>query len=329
MVSSFSVVIPCKNEERYISLCVNSLLAQKMDGYNLEIIVVDNGSTDHTAEILKRFSKKIVVHIKPDISIPEVRNYGAERSSGEWIAFVDADVEVDACWLRQIENTLRKLQDRDIDITKAVIGSTCSVPNNPTWVERIWFDQLQQRDMLSTRYVNGANMVMHRSLYNSVGGFDAKYTTGEDEKFCEDARKAGGIIFKDNSIKTIHHGYPKTIIDFFRRERWHGQGMSQYLSNPWKSKDLSLSLYFLIILLTIPARLIIYRGILINIFITFFAMLAPLMVFSFFRSEKKLRKAIPLSVLYFIYGCARLCSILDIMRCSSGAKKRFKDTTSL
>lgn len=325
MIKHISVVIPCKNEERYLALCLNALLAQKKDCYDIEIIIVDNGSTDKTTEVIKGFSENITVYSMPNISIPEVRNYGATRTSGEWIAFIDADVEVDAHWCRQIENTLKHLQNQDINTSKVVIGSTCLIPDNPTWIERIWFNQLQKRDMRSERYINGANMIMHRSLYDAVGGFDIKYATGEDEKFCEDARIVGGMIFKDNSIKTIHHGYPKTIIQFFRRERWHGQGMRQYLYRPWRSKDVSLALYLLFISLILPLPLMIYKGLSYSIIITFIAMLTPIMIFSLLRSRMNLAIAMPLSWLYFIYGWARILSILDIIRKSSSAGRRFKD----
>ncbi len=313
MIKSLSVVIPCKNEGRFISICLDALIIQKNDGYRIEIIVVDNGSTDNTLQILEKYSSNITVYSKPDLSIPEVRNFGALNTANDWLAFVDADVEVDDHWCRQIENSLDQLHKRDIDIKKVVIGSTCIIPKNPTWVEKIWFQQLLERDKKSNKYINGANLIVHRELYDTVGGFDPKYNTGEDEKFCQDARARGAIILKDFSIKAIHHGYPKTVSQFFQRERWHGLGMTRYFSAPWKSKDLCLALYFLVTLLFFAIPFSLYKGIVLGILLTLMIMMSPLFLFSFIRSMKKIDRAIPLTWLYFIYGWARLFSLIDII----------------
>lgn len=327
MLSTVSVIIPCKNEEKYISLCLDSLLAQRRRGYDLEIIVVDNGSTDKTPEILERYKSLIEVYSMPYISISEVRNYGAERSSGEWLAFVDADVEVDPEWCQGIENTLDILSGKGFDISKIITGSTCSIPEKSTWVERIWFQQLIERDQKSSRYINGANLVIHRSLYDTVGGFNPKYITGEDEKFCEDIRACGGIIMKANSIRAVHHGYPKSVDHFFRRERWHGLGMKQYFSVPWKSKDLCLALYLLCILFFIPVPSILYMGIIPGMLLTLLLIFVPLFMFAFLRCRMRIKRAAPLTWLYIIYGLARLFSLLDIIWPSPKTGSRFKEST--
>ena len=89
-------------------------------------------------------------------------------------------------------------------------------------------------------------MILHRELFNRVGGFDISYKTGEEEKLCENARLCHkGVILKNNDIKAVHHGYPKNIVAFFQRMRWHGAGMTKYLLTPWKSKPLLLAIYYL------------------------------------------------------------------------------------
>lgn len=314
MLNKISVIVPCKNEERYISMCMDSLLAQINDGYDLDIIVVDNGSSDNTLDILNKYRELVEVCSMPYIPVAEVRNYGAKKSRGEWLAFVDADVEVDHHWCQNIEKSLNTLSSKGLDVKKVVTGSTCSIPEEPTWVEKVWFQQLVERDQQSSRYINGANLIVHRSLYNVIGGFDPQYITGEDEKFCEDAQAHGGIIIKDSSIKAIHHGYPKTIKQFFRRERWHGLGMAQYFSTPWKSRDLCLVLYLFVLLLIFPVLAAFCMGVIPGLIFTLMMMLAPLFVFSFFRSNKKFESTILLTWLYFVYGWARLLSILDIIR---------------
>ena len=310
---SVSVIVPCKNEEKYISRCLNALIEQKKRFFNFEIIVLDNGSTDNTPKLLNIYSKEIIVFSVPELSIPEIRNYGAQKAQKKWLAFIDADVEVDIRWWQQVEFTLQKLSMINTDITKVVLGSTCSIPSNPTWIEIVWFQQLQKRDDTSARYVNGANMVMHHSLFDLIGGFDKDYETGEDEKFCEDVHRFGGKIIKDNGIKVIHHGYPKTILQFFIRERWHGKNMVKYMLNPWKSRDLLLAIHYLIILLLAPVSLFLFSDSLIVLVLLLFCMIAPLLPLSYSRSGKNLKITACLTGLFLVYGLAHVLSLIDIL----------------
>ena len=241
-----SVVVPCKNEEKYISRCVNSLLRQEGAALEMEVVVVDNGSTDNTLELLKSFGSNITYHVCPDLPIAGLRNYGVEKSTKEWIAFVDADVEVDKHWGESFIGFLEELAGKKVDVKRIITGSTCLVPENPTWIERIWYEQLMLRDTAATKYINSGNLVLHREMMKTLGGFDTSYKTGEEERLCEEARlRHGGIILKNPGMKAVHHGYPKNIGAFFQRMRWHGKGMSKYLVKPWKSKPLLLALYYL------------------------------------------------------------------------------------
>ena len=87
-----SVIIPAYNIERYISRCLDSIMAQTYN--NLEIIVIDDGSKDQTAEILddyqKRDSRIIVVH-KENGGVSSARNNGLDIATGDYISFVDGD----------------------------------------------------------------------------------------------------------------------------------------------------------------------------------------------------------------------------------------------
>lgn len=85
-----SVVIPAYNEERYLAACLTSL--QKQTLKNFETIVVDNNSTDKTAEIARRFGAKVVKELKQGI-IP-ARERGFREAKAEIIARTDADTIV-------------------------------------------------------------------------------------------------------------------------------------------------------------------------------------------------------------------------------------------
>lgn len=88
----FTVVIPAKNEAERITGCIKSLLMQTVESDSVEIIVVDNGSSDETASIALSLGAR--VEIAPGATIASLRNKGAALARGEFIAFVDADMEM-------------------------------------------------------------------------------------------------------------------------------------------------------------------------------------------------------------------------------------------
>lgn len=101
---AISVVIPAFNEEKYLSFCLASL--QKQTFKNYEIIVVDNNSTDKTAQIAKKFGAKIVKEKKQGM-IP-ARERGFRQARGELIARTDADSLLPPDWLTKIYHTFQK-----------------------------------------------------------------------------------------------------------------------------------------------------------------------------------------------------------------------------
>ena len=98
----FSFIIPALNEEDYVEPCVRSIQGQTCKDY--EIIVVDNGSTDRTAEIARQLGCKVVNEQKRGIS--HARNKGAKIAIGDILCFVDADGVVSNNWLKEAKKTL-------------------------------------------------------------------------------------------------------------------------------------------------------------------------------------------------------------------------------
>lgn len=95
-----SVIIPCYNVESTIAKCLESVIAQSYQ--NLQIIIIDDGSTDKTSEIIKQFQTKdsrIILITQENSGVSKARNEGISKAFGEYICFVDADdwVEKDYC----------------------------------------------------------------------------------------------------------------------------------------------------------------------------------------------------------------------------------------
>src|SRR5262245_12998719 len=102
----FSIVIPAKNEEANIGRCLDSISQVEWDAGHYEVIVVDNGSTDRTAEIARQKGAKVFV--RPELTISGLRNFGAAMGAGKVLAFIDADCTVDRHWLREAARYLER-----------------------------------------------------------------------------------------------------------------------------------------------------------------------------------------------------------------------------
>ena len=103
-----SVIVPFLNEEPYIEKCIRSLLDQDFDKDKYELIFIDNGSTDRSAEIVRGFPNIII--LEESIKCPyAARNKGLSVAKGQIFAFTDADCVVSYNWLTQIYEGITKL----------------------------------------------------------------------------------------------------------------------------------------------------------------------------------------------------------------------------
>lgn len=104
-----SIIIPVYNGEKHIEKCITSIINQSYE--NIEIIIVDDGSTDKTVEILEKCKKvdRRIKYYSQNNSGPSVaRNKGIEVSSGEYIAFVDSDDTIKEDYIELLLKTIEK-----------------------------------------------------------------------------------------------------------------------------------------------------------------------------------------------------------------------------
>lgn len=106
-----SVVIPCFNSELYIEDCVRSVLQQTYQ--KIEIILIDDGSTDDTLSKVKSFETKIKILKKKNEGAASARNLGIQNSIGSYIAFLDSD---DVWHPEKIEKQLRLMTEKNLDL---------------------------------------------------------------------------------------------------------------------------------------------------------------------------------------------------------------------
>ncbi|MDP2939164.1 MAG: PqqD family peptide modification chaperone [Candidatus Omnitrophota bacterium] len=178
MKPKVSVIVPVYNGEKTLSLCLNSLMNLDFPKLDMEIIVVDNNSTDATKDIIMSFPVKYAFESKR--SRGAARNRGIKESSGAFVAFIDADCIADKLWLKNLIN----------GFTSEIVGGCGGEirPNNPqAWFEKFYdfkFIFPQQAGLISQESflpnLTTANAVYMRKVLNEVDYFDDSFVTLED-----------------------------------------------------------------------------------------------------------------------------------------------------
>ena len=117
-MSKVSIIIPVYNGEKSIPRCLDSVLAQ--DHKDIEVIVIDDGSKDGSFKVISEYAKKdkriIPIH-KENSGVSATRNVGLSMATGDYIQFIDVDVDVDG-WLPFDSTKLlvRSMEEEDADI---------------------------------------------------------------------------------------------------------------------------------------------------------------------------------------------------------------------
>lgn len=298
----YSVIIPAKNEAQNIGRCIRSVFNCVEDRDLVEVIVVDNGSSDDTAEIAKEEGAK--VFIKKNVTISALRNFGVQKASYGILGFIDADCEALPRWL---ENARNILSDNSIGI----VGDYYRLPEEPKWIEKAFFSSITRRRR-EVSYLSGGNMVIRKDNFLNVGGFDERVTTGEDYVLCLKFKSAGFKIIADPSVSVIHHGNPKTLTQLFKKEIWHGLGMFDLYKYGKITLPLIWSLLNIILFLCILMSLILNLVYSIIIIVSIFLLLPGGAVLIRSWRNKSYNQFLLLYIFFVVYGLARTVSILKL-----------------
>ena len=148
-MSKLSVIIPVYNNENDLERCFNSILNQNIN--DLEIIVVNDGSTDNSDKIIQEYEKnhqEIKYFKKENTGVADSRNYGIEKASGKYIMFLDADDYLDIALYKNI----KKYIDEDIDLIKYKIQIVDKDENTIELVQGATFEKTNGEEGFSELY---------------------------------------------------------------------------------------------------------------------------------------------------------------------------------
>jgi glycosyltransferase involved in cell wall biosynthesis len=178
-----SVVVPAYNVGKTIEACLDSLLSQTLPHQDYEVLVVDNGSTDDTAERIKKYPVKYL-HV-PDCTVYAARNTAVSGAAGEVIAFIDSDCVADTQWL---EAGLMSLKQYDV-----VAGCVEPLPSTRKWLYAYDKYILRNPLIMMDDCVNIAalNAFVRKETFDTVGGFRDDINTASDSIFSMETRQMG------------------------------------------------------------------------------------------------------------------------------------------
>jgi len=209
----FSVVVPAYNEEKYLSLCLASLVSQNFPKTKYEVIVVDNGSTDKTTQIAKKYKVRLIKESRKGVVFARQTGFLATR--GKIICSTDADCFIPSNWLKKIASTFKKNPDL------IAIGGNLDLMHVDNFFKLmikffappgLFLDQLLR--LGSGLY--SPNFAIKKSVFLKIGGFDTSLLTGEDLEISKRARKAGQIRFLNNlkvqtSARRFEQGFKESF----------------------------------------------------------------------------------------------------------------------
>jgi len=187
-LDQFSIIVCTRNGRARLDGCLKAIA--RMDGTGFETLVVDDGSTDGTAEFVAgRFPWVRLITQEPQ-GLSVARNTGAAAARGKILAFTDDDCEPDREWLLLLAPIFAErnfvaaggpnLPPKPRSWQEAVV---CAAPGAPSHV---------MLDDVEAEHLPGCNLVVTKEAFEAIGGFDARFhTAGDDVDFCWRLRDAG------------------------------------------------------------------------------------------------------------------------------------------
>ena len=173
----FSVIIPLYNKEKCIARTINSVLSQSYT--NFEIVIVDDGSTDNSAAIVKTITdSRIRLFQKENGGVSSARNYGIEKALGKWIFFIDADDILLPSSLEKLYKVFISSESK-VDI---IAGNYARVTQNTTdiYCSRTYSGLVREKDKYKYFFLNKFAMCPGSTLINKNLLRNIRY----NERFC-------------------------------------------------------------------------------------------------------------------------------------------------
>ena len=209
-----SIVLPVYNSEKMLSLCLDSLISLDYPKENIEIIVVDNNSTDKTKDIISRYKVKYLFERKK--GAPAALNRGIQSSSAEIIAFTHSDCVVDRNWIMNIAQGFAEDNIGGCGGSVFAYNPRSSIERYCKYRKRYFQNGNIAKDDGFLPWIMLANAAFQRNALQEVGLLD-KFFTEEYDIDLSWRIHLKGYQFKYIPDAIVYHKYRDTLIGLWRQ----------------------------------------------------------------------------------------------------------------
>lgn len=227
-----SIIMPCRNEERYVREALTSVFANDLPRHQYEVIVVDGRSTDKTPQILKALQDEfpgLVVLDNPNLTVPYAMNIGIRAARGEFVIRIDAHCEYPTNYFSEL---IRYHKELDADNVGTVMESRVKHSNKKTEsIARVLSDGL---GVGNAYFRIGADTIREvdtvpfgcyrRELFDKIGYYDERLTKSQDFELNRRVKRSGGHIFLLPHVHITYYvreSFAKLFDKYFRNGMWN------------------------------------------------------------------------------------------------------------
>ncbi|MFL3013441.1 MAG: glycosyltransferase [Candidatus Neomarinimicrobiota bacterium] len=218
-----SIVTPTYNRKDELIHLIKSIQKQSLSSKYFEMIISDDGSTDGTSEIVKKWQKEnlfnLIYVFQKNLGPGSARNSGVKSSNGELIVFIDSDCEADVDWL---QNIYRSYKNNDFDAfggpdqaKKSFLPIQRAINFSMTSFLTTGGMRGHNKNMVAKFYPRSHNMGVKKELFDKVGGFGSL-------RHGQDIELSNRIIKENAKVKLlenviVYHRRRTTLMQFFRQ----------------------------------------------------------------------------------------------------------------
>lgn len=212
----FSVVIPSYNSSKTILSCLQAIYSQKTDP-GFEVILVDSSEDDTAVLVEKNYPNVKIVKLAQKTDPGTGRNLGVEKSSGEYILFVDSDCELSNNWM---ETALKIYESEKCEAVGGAVIPANSSKDHVGWAGYIseFREFLPQYSAGYRSHLPSCNLSYKKSVFVKQGGFNSYYYPQEDLYFNHKFTEQGNKIYFDPRIY-VKHWHRSELKPFIRHQK--------------------------------------------------------------------------------------------------------------
>lgn len=216
-----SFIIPHKGRFEMLKQTLQSIAGQDYPLDKIEVIVVSQTPEIENNQLLDNNKLHLQIVLRPETeTISALRNHGVKQASGQYLAFLDADIFLSPNWITYMLSHLHNGEGR-------VIVSAMQIcdPSAPP-LEHIRTSLSNAELDTDVAFLPGRNLFLSRQSFEKIGGFPEHLITCEDYYFTDKAAQIGKLYYTSDATY-VHLGEDKTFSEMFKKELWRGQSNLQ------------------------------------------------------------------------------------------------------